>query len=571
MRCCLIFIFNWSLILHPSLAFLVAPSVKHKYSATSAPCAATKHPSATGTEETMDDQALLAEVTTNQLVDLCQQCRLPETGSKEEMLKRLRDYALQQAQVEHDERLKRKERIENGDFSNRERYEIVTDENPDEADEDDEGVFYYALPESVPINMTVANTKTRMEAPDLQFTNQYDQQAPIPNEQGERVVTIYSTTDENDMTGIAAAQPGQAARGGDSLSTAQGTTQQQPWDMQKSTKGKATNEQVELAKEKVTALVQTLLASTGAPAFSSYGDDDEIKENMYGYNPPANFVGFNPSTIPIDYLAASSRELRTDRGQVLQDVLRQFELQAIGQDGMFGDDIERGGGHYKEVSKVRAFLEGYRRAEVRRISRETTTLLLDKLVSDGIDGLDMMLVSMTRSSDDTSEYAGELNDSLLEYLSDAIRQQEKKVDKLVAERLDSSNFIPPNGIAEERDNFEELWSESTEDDGKRVQSINPNDPNVQKVLKDEYEKSLLTTRKQVIPDTAPEQLLLLLSLLRDRIKAEATFAPDEKGRNLRLLAYCLRVEPDERERYILKTLGNSLDVSAHFGLFLSSF
>ena len=44
-----------------------------------------------------------------------------------------------------------------------------------------------------------------------------------------------------------------------------------------------------------------------------------------------------------------------------------------------------------------------------------------------------------------------------------------------------------------------------------------------------------------------QQLLNLLTLLRERVKAEAVFSNDEKGRNLRMLAYCLHAE-DERER-----------------------
>ena len=76
---------------------------------------------------------------------------------------------------------------------------------------------------------------------------------------------------------------------------------------------------------------------------------------------------------------------------------------------------------------ARSFLEGYRRAEVRRVARETTTVLLDK-VTEGIEGLDFLRASMTKTSDDTGD-VGELNDALLDYLNDSIRQQEKKVEQ----------------------------------------------------------------------------------------------------------------------------------------------
>jgi hypothetical protein len=245
---------------------------------------------------------------------------------------------------------------------------------------------------------------------------------------------------------------------------------------------------------------------------------------------------------------------------VLADVLRQYELQGIGQDGMAGDDTQKGGGHYREVSKVRAFLEGFRRAEVRRLARETTVMLLDKLVSEGVDGLDLMLASMTKSSDDASAYAGELNDSLLEYLNDAIRQQQAKVDQLVADS-------PKIELLEEKypksDQVDALWEVSYEN-GEKLESIDPNNPTVQKTLREAYgnaDTSLSNTNEQ-IPDSAAEKLLLLLTLLRERIKVEAAFAPDEKGRNLRLLAYCLRLQSDrEREQLILNSLGSSLDVS----------
>jgi hypothetical protein len=224
------------------------------------------------------------------------------------------------------------------------------------------------------------------------------------------------------------------------------------------------------------------------------------------------------------------------------------------------------------VNKVRAFLEGFRRAQVRKVARETATLLLDKLCSEGLDGLDLTLASMVHSNDDTATEAGiELNDSLLDFLNDAIRQQEKKVDQLVAKRLDRRT----NGAAIEilddesdHDPMQELWN-VTMDNGQRVETLDPSNPIVQRVLQEEAAKadaaSSIQSTGPTIPETAPEQLLLLLTLLRERVKAEAAFGTDEKGRNLRLLAYCLRVPTDEdREQLILNAVGNSLDVSRLF-------
>jgi hypothetical protein len=335
------------------------------------------------------------------------------------------------------------------------------------------------------------------------------------------------------------------------------STTPQPWDMdQSSTRSGATEQEIDQAKGQVIELVQALLAMSGAPAFRGFAED---LESLPTFEAPRDFVGFNPGQVSTELLTSSSQALRTGRGQVLQDVLREFEMQGIGQDGMAGDKIEAGGGHYREVTKVRAFLEGYRRAEVRRLARETTALLLDKLVVEGVGGLDLTLATMTRSSDDTSDYAGELNDSLLDYLNDAIRQQEKKVDQMVNAKMDLLAADP--SVHQEHDPVDGLWNVTTNEDGQRVESIDPNDPAVQQVLQEEYNRDEVLMEKK--GDSAPEKLLLLLTLLRQRMKAEAAFAPDEKGRNLRLLAYCLQVSTGgEREQLIMNDIGNSLDVSS---------
>jgi hypothetical protein len=514
-----------------------------------------------------DDDDLLKTVTKAQLQDLCEQLNLPTAGTKQVLLKRLRQHAAHQAELERQRTLGRAQRVEEGSDDPKTRHEIVGDDQFDvnDADDDDdyddeEGFFYFNTLDSV--NATGTNISTPSSTPKKTSVHSTAIAAPPPpiepNEKGERVVQIYSTTDQNDLTGIAAAQPGGSALGGDLAGGGGESNTPQPWDMdQSATRSETTTKEMDQAKEKVIELIQALLAMSGAPAFRGFADD---LENLPTFEAPKDFVGFNPGQVPTELLTSSSQALRTGRGQVLADVLREFELQGIGQDGMAGDNVDAGGGHYREVSKVRAFLEGYRRAEVRRLARETSALLLDKLVVEGVGGLDLALAAMTRSSDDTSDHAGELNDSLLDYLNDAIRQQEKKVDQMVAVKMDNLSAGPV--VHEEHDPIDGLW-DVTMEDGQRIESIDPNDPKVQRVVQEEYNRAeMLSSSAQARGGSAPEQLLLLLTLLRERIKAEAAFAPDEKGRNLRLLAYCLQVSTvGEREQLIMNDIGNSLDVS----------
>ena len=572
-------------------------------------------------EDFMDDDSLLETVTKSQLQELCQQLDLSTKGTKEEMLQRLRKHADEQAELETQRRRERAVRVEEGgNVESKERYELVDGDNHfehafQEDDEEDHGYFFFEVPTTKTAAATSSNetstettTSTQAKTSSSQSAKKQETNpkksgyisqseviaAPPPpdkvNENGERVVTVYSSTDQNDLTGVAAAQPGQAALSGtDAMSAGSGgsSSQPQPWDMEKGQTKAATSKEIEEAKEKVTELVQTLLAMSGAPAFRDYDMDDELddiangsseEDDNYvsssesGYknrNSPVGFVGFDPSKVPTHILTEASQALRANRGQVLQDVLREFELRAIGQDGMKGDNIEDGGGHFKEVAKVRAFLEGYRRAEVRKSARVTVTFLLDKLVSEGIEGLDMTLATMSRSSDDSASMddAYELNDSLLSYLNDVIRQQEKKVDRLRSSESGGSTSLATSddsSALEEGDPINSLWNRAVDEDGEVIESLDPNDKRVQQALKEELEKSerdngLMT---QIIPESAPEKLLLLLTLLRERIKTEAAFPNDERSRNLRLLAYCLHCRnAADREELVLKDIGRSIDVS----------
>jgi hypothetical protein len=523
----------------------------------------------------MSDEQLLQSTPHAQLEGLCEQFSLSTEGTKSELLLRLREYAEKEAEKERERLLQRRKKVEEGAEDDREKHEIVDDGAIDEDDEEDV-FFYYPSVEPVEKNTSTGakkkNTPASSEPSKSQppINSQGSLTAPPPppvepDENGERVVTIYSTTDQNDLTGVAAAQPGQAAAL-DPMTSNVGDPANAPWDTNNPQKHEATStSQIDAAKEAVSDLVQSLLAMTGAPAFQGDADENDLTSlgvvrRSDSYGSPEGFVGFDPSKVPTDMLTKSSRNLRTGRGKVLAEVLRVFELRAVGHDGAFGDNIQKGGGHYRQVSKVRSFLEGYRRAEVRRLARETATLLLDKLVGEGIEGLDVALASMTRSSDDTSEEAGELNDSLLDYLNDAIRQQEKKVEQVV----DSVKKVAELEIAvaeEPEDQIEKLWKIDSEE-GERVETFDPKDPKNQRALQEEYEKSVQARPQPIIPKSAAEKLLLLLNLLRERIKTEAAFSHDETSRNLRVLAYCLNLNSeDQRRELVVKEFGASLDVS----------
>lgn len=572
--------------------------------------------------ETMDDETLLRQVTKSQLMDLCQQCQINVTLSssrrnttitKAELLQLLRQHAQRVIQEERQRLEQRIVLVEQGvsDTESKERYEIVPggevsmDDSGEESDDDEPFVFYSidqlprttkiqpenatsaasytSVSTSTPTNRTpAANAKAPPKRPSRLSRAAVTAPPPPPpirSKNGEeasgdeRTVTVYSTKDENDLTGIAAAQPGQAGTAVDSLLSSSSSSSSLSSDIPSSElfSGKASSAETEQATEKVTELVESLLAMTGLPAFTGeMVSPRTTRKDAASRNHQTTHPGFDPSQVPTELLSSSSQALRTGRGEVLRDVLRQFEIQAIGQDGMAGDNVEKGGGHYRQVSKVRAFLEGYRRAEVRRIARETTSVLLDRLVSEGVQGLDLAMASMLRASDDTNDYGGgELNDSLLDYLNDAIRQQEKKVEQQVMSSAASSqgSVEHENVVVDEafiNDPVENLWN-ITMEDGNVVESLDPNDPKVLRILHEELELESAKEKQQPasnIPSNPPEQILLLLKLLRERIKAEAAFSPDEKGRNLRLLAYCLHLATDaEREQLLLKDLGSSIDVS----------
>ncbi|KAL3911908.1 MAG: hypothetical protein SGILL_007095 [Bacillariaceae sp.] len=527
-----------------------------------------------------EDRALLQEVEPSQLIALCQQFDLDTSGTKASLLQRLRAHAATKVQEEKSRMENRKKRVEEGSDDDREKYEVVDESEDSQAGEDDGAYFYFESKEDFSKYETEQDKKKR-QSPPVPVTRSTLTAPPPPpdvkpNEKGERVVTVYSTSDHNDLTGVAAAQPGQAATQ-DPMTGSVAEPENAPWDMEKQNqKADVTTVEMEAAKEELTELVSSLLSMTGAPGFQGDGDeeDDELyasvgfvrqqgRRNDLKDGIPEGFVGFDPTKVSGDMLTKASKSIQMMRGKILQDTIRQFELRAVGYDGAAGDDMTKGGGHYRQVSMVRTFLEGFRRTEVRHKARETATMLLDQLVSEGIDGLDITLSAMTRGGDDVQQEAGELNDSLIDYLNDAIRQQEKKVGQMVdtgkkVEELESAmTFHEDPGDA-----FEAMWTVE-EEDGTTVESFDPKDPKNAKALKNEFQKLEANEagRSSILPKSAPEKLLLLLKLLRERVKIEAAFANDEKSRNLRVLAYCLNLQSDNlRKELVTKEFGYSLDV-----------
>mmetsp|Transcript_30268 Transcript_30268/g.46327 ORF Transcript_30268/g.46327 Transcript_30268/m.46327 type:complete len:690 (+) Transcript_30268:100-2169(+) len=558
-------------------------------------------------DDTMDDETLLKEITESQLQELCEQSNVSTAGSKEEMLSRLRLFAQEQATKDKTRREYQKQRIENGvdeQGNGKAKHKISTEEELDD-DEDLDGVFYFSIPGEVPTsqNKTLAkiSTTTIKKTTNPQNAAQEMITAPPPppnvkpNEDGERVVTVYSSTDQNDLTGIAAQQASasgneQAMAGGYSRADNMGASADNPQntlaagpfgDQSGSQRKKADEKDFDAACEVITELVYSLLSMTGAPGFQeefSEGLTPFMTEEEKGYkssedkagnksSAPSDFVGFDPSRVPTQMITRSTRALRVGNGEAMRKVLNDAEMQGIGFDGINGDDKDKGGGHFLEVAKVGTFLEGFRKAEVRRIARETTTMLLDQLVTGGVKGLDSMLMTMTKGGDDSSD-SGELNDSLVKYLEEAVREQENKVEQMFG----SQGVLTRDRQTQDKkdDKISAMWNVTTDEDGNLIESLDPNDPAVKKALEQEL-KAEAVRRKSETPLEPAKQLLTLLTLLRERVKAEAAFTNDEKGRNLRMLAYCIHAQDNrEREKLIVDNMGKMLDKLDSFSELLTS-
>ena len=232
----------------------------------------------------MDDTELLRTVTREQLARLCESCRLAATGPKGVLLQRLRDHAAAEAAAARERIRSRNVKVEDGTDDSKERYELV-EEGGILDDEEEEGFFFYAAPDAV--NGSTASNKAtnsneknkKKSAPPITSSTVTAPPVPHdlePDENGERSVTVYSTTDQNDLTAVAAAQPGRGASL-DALSSTQQHQQPQPWDMEGQQRTSQTsNRELERARQQIVELVSNLLALSGAPAFAmNLGDDDD--------------------------------------------------------------------------------------------------------------------------------------------------------------------------------------------------------------------------------------------------------------------------------------------------------
>lgn len=323
------------------------------------------------------DDALLESVDESTLQSLCKTYSLSAMGTKLEMLHRLRMFANERAEEDRRRRLGRTRRVESN-LEGKARHAIEEDDQGGDAldgddDDDDEmqGYFYYAAAEEATRRKDKEEEEKRRRAsvalkkssPSFITSPISNPEHIIPNANGERVVTIYDTSDKNDLTSMTS-QPSVADFSLEGASNAIRSRQRRPGgdatadftlDGAPSPRrgGRLADnpEKFEKFKREVYELVKNLLATTGAPAFLDDDDDDDEDddhnantEDRNSFTSPYGFVGFNPDRISPDVLSASSAILRAYDGRVLREVVSDFELRAIGHDGYHADDRLKGGG-----------------------------------------------------------------------------------------------------------------------------------------------------------------------------------------------------------------------------------
>ena len=500
-----------------------------------------------------DDENLLRNVSRSMLQDIAKQQGLSSSGTKADILARLRVYVADEAAKD--------------------------DSSSDNGGGD--GYFYYTTPDPV-VNATT-NKGGRYEKNGglaLRSDDEVDiKDGPVVgnlpitdnvfvNENGERVVTVFSTTEEADLTKTGPhSRPGgmdAAAANFADISSIQGTSSagltaadtirssdRMEQDVVTSRKSK---EEIESAKSKCKELLNLLLDGT-APGFSDPTNSmDDLSFTTEMFRP------FNPSTVKSELLSKYSPFLRIEKGQVLHEVLREIEIEAVGHDGMAADDTSKGGGHYRQVQRVGTFLKGYRIAESRRVARDTASFLLNTVAGEGAKGLDFAFGTMQRGDSD-----GELNDDLIEYLEEAVAAQKRVVMKQEASRGADHYQMKRHGEVLNGDINTENGDDSTTIlQDMDVETIDINNKQTRDAIL-ELDATSSRQKAQTQEMNPSEQLLLLLQSLLDRVKAEAAFRADEHGKNLRLLAACLKIKNGSDRFQILEAdLSGSLTRADEF-------
>eukprot|EP00590_Aulacoseira_subarctica_P008944 CAMPEP_0172434992 /NCGR_PEP_ID=MMETSP1064-20121228/70929_1 /TAXON_ID=202472 /ORGANISM="Aulacoseira subarctica , Strain CCAP 1002/5" /LENGTH=624 /DNA_ID=CAMNT_0013183259 /DNA_START=29 /DNA_END=1904 /DNA_ORIENTATION=- len=531
---------------------------------------------ARATSTSGDEESILDEISVAQLQLICTKYKLPASGKKAALVARIKNYVAEKMS----------------------------------ASEDD--IFYFTSEDTATGKNNANSTILYMDNLNSRSSispNIIDGTLPTTwNEKGQKVLTFYDSEDRNDLTAFATDNNQENLGTKKSIlgsvqeeDTSSSSTSQKLYGGKSQKQWEKENEE---AREACLDLIGTLLATTGAPAFADefgkglqpFAEEDEmdLDDDDTGYISNTHFTaanaaaanaaaaaaaraadrgifkGFDPTSVRAELLEKFSKSLRANDGLVLKEAIRDFEVQAVGHDGKAADNVAKGGGHYREVQKVAAFLEGFRKAEVRRIARTTATIILDAIASEGAQGLDTRLATMSRGEDE-----GELNDALVEYLNDLIRSQEQKVE---AEKAMEQNVIMDNENDDVMDIHVEDNYKGNEErgkDGEIVETIDMNDPVLRKQVEQEMKViDVISEDASGIPTadlTPSEQLLLLLKLVRERIKVEAAFKGDERTKNLRLLAYCLKAKNDQEvERLIANGLGGSLDALNIFGDLIAS-
>jgi len=474
----------------------------------------------TTTEPT--EEELLASVSRDTLVDWCRRLQISvqeQEETKDSLLKVLRNHAQEQVRQQQAQRQARKRKIEEGSDDPREKFETVGEEDDDE---DDEIAFLIPATSTTMEDRLTEIARLNAKSKSIDEQNPLPVTAPLypdePNAQGERVATIYSTKDTNDLTSMHQTphlnddMPGVA---------------DEVWKQQQQQPKKSTD------TEPYTKVIRKILATTGMEAYMDDDDDDNIITVSRSSTPR-----LDPSHIPTAWL-----EHLLD-ARLLDEALREFELQAIGYDGDRADD----GGHYRIVSQVRAFWMGYLTTHQRTLARECCTSLLNTLVNEGIVAMDVALGAMV------------VDESILHYLQDVIREYQQKVEATTEKQQQQQPSSEMEDI--NADPVNALWNVTLED-GETIHSIDPNDENVREQL-----MNAATTRDEApLPQaqSPTQQVLQLLQLLRDRIQTELSTPRDEKGNNLRLLAYVLKLPTlRQQEEWIEEHLGKRREVCMQY-------